>query len=173
MDNIVKSCKNGESEAFEQLFIIYQPRLKYYLRRLDGQGSSADDILQEVWIKVLRKIKKLKEVKAFNVWLYRIARNQVYSKYRQKELAVPLPEESQLTATNHEPVFDAEQAMDLHKAMEKLKPHHREVLTLSFIEDMSYAEISDVLGCNIGTVRSRLYYAKQSLREEMERQNGK
>ncbi|MHC4638418.1 MAG: sigma-70 family RNA polymerase sigma factor, partial [Planctomycetota bacterium] len=60
----------------------------------------------------------------------------------------------------------------LHRALNELKPYHREVLTLCFIEQMSYQSIADVVGCSIGTVRSRIFYAKQSLREEMERQNG-
>ncbi len=171
--NIVFRCKGGDRAAFQELFEMYQPRLKYYVRRLDNGSANADDILQDIWLTVFKKIHKLKDPQAFNVWLYRIARNTVYSGFRRKERFVTLPEENNLPVSGSvEPVFDADDAEKLHKALNVLKPYHREVLTLSFIERMSYQSIADVIGCNIGTVRSRIFYAKQSLRKEMERHNG-
>jgi len=170
---IVHRCKDGDRAAFEELFEIYQPRLKYYVRRLDSGGDNIDDILQDIWLTVFKKIRKLKDVRSFNVWLYRIARNKVYDGFRRKDRFVGLPEDDEFpVSSNDEPVFDAEDAERLHRALGELKPHHREVLTLSFIEQMPYQSIADVVGCSIGTVRSRIFYAKQYLREEMERQNG-
>ena len=172
LENIVIRCKAGERQAFEELFELYQPRLKYYVRRLDS-NSETDDILQDIWIKVFRKIRKLKENNSFPVWLYRIARNEVFGKFRQNEKFVELPQEQELTEhsdDNHE--FSAEDAEHLHNALNKIQPYHREVLTLSFIEQMTYQQIAEIVGCNIGTVRSRIFYAKQSLRKEMESNNG-
>jgi RNA polymerase sigma-70 factor (ECF subfamily) len=166
-------CKDGERAAFEELFEIYQPRLKYYVRRLDSGGANIDDILQDVWLSVFKKIHKLKDADLLAVWLYRITRNKVYDRFRRKDRFVPLPEENELPVSgNDEPVFDTDDTENLHHALNKLKPHHREVLTLCFVEQMDYQSIADVVDCNIGTVRSRIYYAKQSLRKEMERQNG-
>ena len=173
LESIVRRCKDGQRSAFEELFEIYQPRLKYYVRRLDSGGANLDDTLQDVWLAVFKKIKKLKDVRSFNVWLYRIARNKVYDRFRSKDRFVPLPEEDELAVSgSDEPVFDASDAEKLHIALEKLKPYHREVLTLCFIERMPYQSIAEVVDCSIGTVRSRIYYAKQSLRKEMESQNG-
>jgi RNA polymerase sigma-70 factor (ECF subfamily) len=170
---LVQRCKDGDRAAFEELFEIYQPRLKYYVRRLDSSGANLDDILQDVWLSVFKKIHKLKDADFLAVWLYRIARNKVYDRFRRKDRFVPLPEENELPVSgNDEPIFDADDAENLHRALNKLKPHHREVLTLCFVEQMDYQSIADVVDCNIGTVRSRIYYAKQSLRKEMERQNG-
>jgi len=108
-------------------------------------------------------------VRSFNVWLYRIARNKVYDRFRRKKRFVSLPEDNDIPVSgNDEPVFDANDAEDLHRALNELKPYHREVLTLGFIEQMSYQSIADVVGCEIGTVRSRIHYAKQSLRKELE-----
>jgi len=173
LEKIVHRCRDGERTAFEELFEMYQPRLKYYVRRLDSGGISIDDTLQDIWLTVFKKIHKLKDAQVFTVWLYRIARNKVYDEFRNKERFVRLPEENEIPVSgNAEPVLDTNNIEKLHAALNKLKPYHREVLTLSFIEQMPYQSIADVVGCSIGTVRSRIFYAKKSLREEMERQNG-
>jgi RNA polymerase sigma-70 factor (ECF subfamily) len=173
LESIVHRCQDGQRSAFEELFEIYQPRLKYYVRRLDSGGENMDDTLQDIWLAVFKKIHKLKDTRSFNVWLYRIARNKVYDRFRSKDRFATLPEEDELPVSGSaEPVFDANDAEKLHTAMKKLKPYHREVLTLCFIERMSYQSIADVVDCSIGTVRSRIFYAKQSLRKEMESQNG-
>ena len=172
LENIVIRCKSGQREAFEELFALYQPRLKYYVRRLDSSGQT-DDILQDIWIKVFRKIRKLKDNNSFGVWLYRIARNEVFLRFRKNEQFVELSEDiehPQYSDDNHE--FSAEDAEQLHESLNKIQPYHREVLTLSFIEQMTYQQIAEVIGCSIGTVRSRIFYAKQSLRNEMESNNG-
>ena len=172
IENIVIRCKSGQREAFEELFELYQPRLKYYVRRLDA-NSETDDILQDIWIKVFRKIRKLKENNSFGVWLYRIARNEVFGRLRQNKKFVELQDEKELTEhidDDHE--FSAEDAEHLHNALNKIQPYHREALTLSFIEQMTYEQIAQVIDCNIGTVKSRLFYAKQSLRKEMESNDG-
>ena len=175
LEEIVHRCQDGERAAFEELFEMYQPRLKYYVRRLDSGGANIDYILQDVWLSVFKKIHKLKDADAqvFAVWLYRIVRNKVYDGFRRKERFVRLPEDDEFPVSGgDEAIFDANDAEKLHRALNELKPYHREVLTLCFVEQMSYQSIADVVGCNIGTVRSRIFYAKQSLRKEMERQNG-
>jgi len=173
LEKIVHRCRDGERTAFEELFEMYQPRLKYYVRRLDSGGISIDDTLQDIWLTVFKKIHELKDAQVFTVWLYRIARNKVYDEFRNKDRFARLPEEDEIPVSdNAEPLFDTSDAEKLHAALNELKPLHREVLTLSFIEQMPYQSIADVVGCSIGTVRSRIFYAKKSLREEMERQNG-
>jgi RNA polymerase sigma-70 factor, ECF subfamily len=170
---MVHRCRDGDKAAFKELFEIYQPRLKYYVKRLDSQTANTDDILQDIWLTVFKKIHKLKDARLFTVWLYRIARNKVYDRFRRKDNFLQLPHEDELPVSDAvEPTFDADDGEKLHKALKKLKPYHREVLTLCFIEQMSYQSIADVVDCGIGTVRSRIFYAKQSLRQEMERQNG-
>jgi RNA polymerase sigma-70 factor (ECF subfamily) len=173
LEQIVHRCRDGERTAFEELFEMYQPRLKYYVRRLDSGGGNIDDTLQDIWLTVFRKIQELKDAQFFTVWLYRIARNKVYDEFRNKDRFTRLPEEDEIPVSDSaEPLFDTSDTEKLHTALNRLKPHHREVLTLSFIEQMPYQSIADVVGCSIGTVRSRIFYAKKSLREEMEKQNG-
>jgi RNA polymerase sigma-70 factor (ECF subfamily) len=173
LENIVHRCQDGERTTFEELFNMFQPRLKYYIRRLDCQSADVDDTLQDIWLTVFKKIHKLKDAKGFAVWLYRIARNKVYDEFRHKERFARLPEEDEIPVSGSaEPTIETNDTEKLHAALNKLKPYHKEVLTLSFIEQMPYQSIADVIGCSIGTVRSRIFYAKKSLREEMERQNG-
>ena len=169
LEVIVRRCIDGDRAAFEELFEIYQPRLKYYVRRLDCDGVNVDDIGQDIWLTVIKKIGKLKDVRSFNVWLYRIARNKVYDGFRRKDRFVSLPEDEDIPVSgSEESGFDEEDAEKLHLALNNLKPYHREVLTLGFLEQMSYQSIADVIGCSIGTVRSRMFYAKRSLRKELE-----
>lgn len=173
LEKMVRRCQDGERAAFEELFEIYQPRLKYFLRRLDTGDANIDDTLQDIWLTVFKKIHKLKDVQSFAVWLYRIARNEVYDGFRRKDRFVTLPQEDEIPVSGSaEPVFDTSDTEKLHRALNSLRPYHREVLTLCFIEEMSYQSIADVVGCSIGTVRSRIFYAKKSLRQEMESQNG-
>jgi RNA polymerase sigma-70 factor (ECF subfamily) len=96
----------------------------------------------------------------------------VYDGFRRKDRFISLPEEEIPVSGVDEPVFDGRDVEKLHRALNRLKPYHREVLTLCFIEQMPYESIANVVDCTVGTVRSRIFYAKQALRREMEDQNG-
>jgi RNA polymerase sigma-70 factor (ECF subfamily) len=170
---VVRRCQRGEQAAFEELFRRFQPRLRYYVRRLDAGHDHADDVLQDIWVKVVRRIGSLRDGQAFVAWLYTIARHEVYGRAKVKDPFLELTDEGLERATdNHEPGFDGEDAVRLHVALEKLEPHHREILTLYFLEELSHQEIAGILGLRAGTVKSRIYYAKQSLRQELERNHG-
>lgn len=172
LEILVLRCQAGDEEAFEELFELYQPRLRYYIRRLDAKADNIDDMLQDVWLSVYRKIEKLKEPRAFPVWVYRIARNKVYGGFRNKQIFAQLPQERVLSEIKDEPDIPTDRAEAIHKALDNIQPHHREVLTLCFLENLPYQQIAEIVGCGLGTVKSRIYYAKQSLREEMETPNG-
>lgn len=172
IEQLVRRSQGGDRSAFESLVECYHARLKYFVRRLDGTDDRAEDYLQEIWLIAFKKIRKLKKPGSFPVWLYRIARHRVYRSLRRREPILPLPGEKALPdPKNPEPVFNRFDAEKVHKALSTLKPFHREVLTLYFLEQMSYQDIAQVTGCRIGTVRSRLFYAKLSLREKLESGN--
>ena len=163
---LVLQCQVGDRAAFEQLFEIYQGRLTYYVRRLIDDQAQAEDITQASWLQVYRKIGKLKNPESFSTWLYRIARNEVYRRFRRMKKELELNEQ-QLPADTVEPEddFAAVAAEKVHAGLEKLKPAYREVLTLYFLENMSYKQIAEVVGCNLGTIRSRIFNAKAALRK--------
>ena len=149
LQGLVRRCQRGERAAFEELFQRFQPRLRYYVRRLDTVGDREDDTLQDIWVKVVRKIGSLKD-----------------------PLVELTDEHLEQFTEQDEPVFTDEDATRIHEALGKLKAHHREILTLSFLEDFSHQQIAEILGVSPGTVKSRIYYAKQSLRKELERGHG-
>src|SRR5262249_53323168 len=144
-----------------------------YLRKLLRQPEGADDLLQEVWFDVFRGFARLRETTAFRAWLYRIARDRVYRELRKRRLAVPPLDEGEVAAagTEEDEEFTAEDAARIHVLLDDLRAEHREVLVLRFLEEMSYDEMARVVDCPVGTVRSRLHYAKEALRLALERSN--
>jgi RNA polymerase sigma-70 factor (ECF subfamily) len=169
---LVLRCQTGDSIAFEELVLLYQPRLRYFLRALLRGDSDVEDRLQEIWLDVYRGIARLTEPAAFSSWLYRIARNRAFRVLRKRREPPLSIEGIDLPAKEEdEPHWSAEDAASLHAALDSLAAEHREVLLLRFIEEMSYEDIARVTGCPVGTVRSRLHYAKRALRDVLERIN--
>ena len=167
---LVLRCQIGDRDAFEELFVKFQPRLRYYLRHLDRSSFESEDILQEIWLMVLRKIGNLKEPQAFTAWLYKIARNMVYQRIKKDKKFIRLDEEKlpPEDEVENDFAFSQEDAKRVQQAHNNIQPHHREVLTLFFLERLPYQAIAEITDCTIGTIKSRIYYAKKSLRKELE-----
>ena len=162
---LILRYQTGDESAFEELFQRYQPPLRYYVRRMIGGSGQCEDILQNIWLTVLRNLRKLRQPGSCRVWLYRIGRTKVYQQLRRNRRFPPLTGQ-----VSREDDFPAEAAVTIHKYLAHLGPEHREVLVLRFLEDMSYQQIAEVLDCSIGTVRSRIHYAKCSLREKFNKE---
>jgi RNA polymerase sigma-70 factor (ECF subfamily) len=163
---IALRCQSGDADAFEDLVAAMERPLLYYAASITGNQDSGLDVLQEVWIKAFRGISKLKDPGALRSWLYsithgiavdRIRRNTARERAEQVEL-----EDFQVA---DEPSFAAEDAAEIHQALSELGLKHREVLVLHFLDDLSIAEIAKVVGCSEGTVKSRMHYAKQAMKE--------
>ena len=165
---LVLRCQTGDDGAFAELVGHYDQRLTYYVRRLAGAQRDPEDILQDVWLTVYRKLPQLRDPRALAVWLYRIARTTTLAALRGGRNWAELPEEpAGPDESSAEPVLSAEDAAQIQAALDRLRPEHREVLSLRFIEDMSYEQIAAVVGCPLGTVRSRLHHAKEALQREL------
>jgi RNA polymerase sigma-70 factor (ECF subfamily) len=134
-----------------------------------GQAETADDLLQETWIDVYRKINQLQRPEAFTVWLYRIARDKAYGELRRPDSPrVGVDENLAESIAAEEESFTAEEAASVRAALDELPVEQRDVLVLRFIEEMTYEQIAEVIGRPVGTVRSRIYYAKLALRAKLE-----
>ena len=129
----------------------------------------AEDIFQDTWLTVIRRIHSLKKTDAFSTWLYRIARNKVYQQFRRKRKLSELNENIAVPNDTENDVFSTEDAAKIHRCLKELLPEYKEVLMLRFLEQMSYEQISQVINCRLGTVKSRIHYAKLALKKEMEK----
>ena len=168
---LVVRCQLGESQAMEELFLRHNRALGYYLRQMLGRDE-VDDVLQDVWLTVIRRIGQLRAPEAFVVWLYRIARNRVLACKADSRRTHPLDEsEVAQEAAENPPEFTAADAEQIHAELGRLSPEHREVLLLRFIENLSYEQMAAVVGCKAGTIRSRLHYAKLVMRQRLEKQS--
>ena len=162
-------CQMGDKDAFAELIERYERPLRYFINRLLDNSELTEDIFQDTWLTVIRRIHGLREIDAFPAWLYRIARNKVYQQLRKKRNVSRLDENIAVVDDAEDDDFSVEDAAKVHKCLKELPPEYREVLMLRFLEQMSYQQISQVLNCKLGTVRSRLYYAKIALKRELEK----
>ncbi|HZN35543.1 MAG TPA: sigma-70 family RNA polymerase sigma factor [Pirellulaceae bacterium] len=174
---LVLRAQAGDAEALTELVERFSPRLRYFLRKLLGearhrgrslQGDGAEDALQDVWLDVVRQLARLKDPQALVAWLYRIARDRAYGRLRKSRRAEPLDETSVADSAADEGEFSPEDAARIHAALDQLPAEQREVLVLRFLEEMTYEQIASVVGCQLGTVRSRIHYGKQALRRILE-----
>ncbi len=166
---VVLRAQLGSREAFAQLVRRYDAPLLFYLHRLLDRTADAEDVRQEVWLTVLRKLNGLEDAGAFRSWLYRIARHRGISWLRRRRREVPLPdaaalEEAAEAPAQEDPAFGPEEAAAVYAALDTVSAAQREILTLRFLGGLSYEDMARVLDCPVGTVRSRLHYARQALR---------
>jgi RNA polymerase sigma-70 factor (ECF subfamily) len=170
---LVLRCQQGQKEAFEELVRSWEKRLFFYVRRLVDDEQDAWQMLQQTWVKVLRGIKKLRQPRKLPAWLYGIAHNTAIDHLRTKHSEQVLIEDnadvSNIEDCNSTLIFD--DVEQVYYGLGRISLPHREVLTLFFLQDLSTDEIAQVLGISIGTVKSRLYYAKRALKAILEKED--
>ena len=167
----VLRAQRGDADAFRHLVDAYERRLLYFVLRFVNDADDALDVLQDVWLTVFRRLPRLHAPGAFRVWLYQIARARAVTLVRgERREARALDEvRGSVEAEQAGEDLSFENAELVHRALQALSLDHREVLALHFLEDLRLEEIAEVLHCPLGTVKSRLYYAKRALRHEVER----
>lgn len=145
----------------ESLYREHGPALMRYLARAYADVGSAEDLLQDTFVQALAHTDRLARAVSPRAWLFAVARNVAISALRRRRRTERLPEG--LAA----PTPDGEDARleQMRRAIDRLPDVHREVLGLRLAEQLNYAEIAEVLGIPIGTVRSRLHNAMSQLRE--------
>jgi RNA polymerase sigma-70 factor (ECF subfamily) len=165
---LVVRCQAGDETALAELIGRYALRLRFFIRKMAGDAH-ADDLLQDVWLDVFAKVPRLKDPAAFSAWVYRIARDKAYKQIsRRRRNQVPIDESLAAESIEVEEEWSAEDVAAVRVALDELAAEHREVLLLRFVEDMSYEQIGEVTDTPVGTVRSRLHYAKRALRAVLE-----
>lgn len=160
-------CLDNVPGAVEDLIAEMEPPLLYYALKIAGSHDRAIDLLQEVWLRALPRLRKLKDPASVRSWLYSIAHAASVDRYRHGQ-ARERAEEAYAEATAaDETTFSPSDAAAIHQALDRIDRKHREVLVLYFLEDFSLAEISQILECPQGTAKSRLFYAKKALRDAL------
>ncbi len=159
---------SGDGEAFDILVKKYQNYVINTIYSLSGKTQLAEDIAQEVFIKVYQNLSSFKKKAAFSTWLYRITVNTTYNCLKNKKNYVSLDcidNNIDFRKTFVNQLDDAERQEIVRKAIASLPFKYRSVLVLKDIEGFSYRDIAQILGCRIGTVESRLFRARSILRK--------
>lgn len=166
---LVVRCQLGEPDAFDALIARWHRPLWVYVRRMTGRDDEAQDLVQEVWIRVIRGIARLRDGSRLRGWLFGIARRTLMDRLR-REYAVPPAADVDVgaLAAEPEPPDNEAELASLEVALDTLPAVEREVLTLFYLRDLSLAELADALTVPIGTVKSRLFRARKMLRAAMQ-----
>lgn len=165
---LVAQAQQGDASAFQVLVRACEPRLLYFIRRFEQDEHRAADVMQDVWLTVFEKLRRLRSANAFRGWVYRIAHDRLVTHIRRDRRSPQLMDVSDADVASVDEFVRSELAEAVHEALGRLSADHRAVLTLRFLEDLSLAEIAEVLRERLGTVKSRLHYAKAALRRRLQ-----
>lgn len=170
----VLSAQSGDREALDHLLRSIQQPLFNYLLQLLQDRHLAEDVLQESFLRIYRKLYWLREPAAFPAWAYRIASRQAFrtlQRRRQSEtpLAEPSVDESLLDNADVTETLHADVIEKIPELIADLSPASRAVLSLHYLNDMTLAEVADVLSITPGTAKSRLAYGLSQLRRRLAR----
>jgi RNA polymerase sigma-70 factor (ECF subfamily) len=174
---LVRRAKGGDMDAYDDLIRRYQERIYATIYHMTANHEDANDLAQETFIKAHQALKSFKGDSSFFTWVYRIAVNKTINFLKQRknkthmslnDLDFNAEHDADLVAlisekTPRREVNLIELQEKLNAAMQKLSEVHRLVVTLHDVQGLSHEEISKIMDCNTGTVRSRLFYARQQL----------
>lgn len=172
--DLIDACKRGDSSAFRQIYERYKDKVHSLGFYMTGDKEAARDITQQIFLKVFTSILTFQHRASFSSWLFRLAvnvcRDYQRSVRRMKlfSAAIPNPLTAYDTGRSVEEDLCKERAAEMvQRVVMKLSPKLRTVVVLKYIEDLSYSEIAELLGCSIGTVSSRLNRSHKILAEEL------
>jgi len=175
----VRRAQRGDLTAYDELVRRYQKRIYATIYHMTANHEDADDLTQETFIKAFQMLGSFRCHASFFTWLYRIAFNRTLNFLKQRrhhanlslnELSEQVEHDPDLVAliskmTPRREVILAELQLRLNEALQKLSDKHRLVVVLHDVQGLPHEEIARIMDCNVGTVRSRLYYARQLLQK--------
>jgi RNA polymerase sigma-70 factor (ECF subfamily) len=161
-------CQLGEPAAFDDLIARWHTPLWSFVRRLVGEDDAARDIFQDVWVRVIRGIPRLRDGSKLRAWLFGIARRTLMDRLRQEYAKSPTVDvDVDEIAADPLAVDDAEDLQQLEGALAELPIIEREAVTLFYLQELPLNEIAEALNVPVGTVKSRLFRARRLLRQAM------
>lgn len=179
---LVAQAKEGDTAAFDQLVIKHSPRLYGLVYHMTSNHEDTDDLLQDIFAKTYRSLKRFRGKSSFYTWIYSIAVNMTlnFLKKRKRRQTMSLDDIDNkiendkdfiAMTSRSDPVREAgihELQKRLNTAMQELSEDHRAVVAMYDIQGLPHKEISKILGVSEGTVRSRLFYAHRQLQNHLE-----
>lgn len=167
----VLQAQSGSREALDELFKSIQEPLFRYIVTVVNDRHLAEDVLQEVFIRIYRKMRWLREPQAFRAWSYQIATREAFRYLKRERLWTDqVRDEGVLNVMPvADPVYSPELVQQLPELVGDLSPASRAVIVLFYLHEMSLVETAAVLGIPVGTVKSRLAYGLESLRRRLEK----
>ncbi|HTI98677.1 MAG TPA: sigma-70 family RNA polymerase sigma factor [Dongiaceae bacterium] len=179
--DLVQRARKGDLEAYDGLIRRYQERIYATVYHMTSNHEDANDLTQEAFIKAFQALKTFKGGSSFYTWVYRIAVNKTLNFLKQQKNRTHFSLNDMDYHAEHDPdlvalISDKTPRRDvaltelqekLNAAMQKLSEQHRLVVTLHDVQGLSHDEIAEIMDCNVGTVRSRLFYARQQLQAEL------
>jgi RNA polymerase sigma-70 factor (ECF subfamily) len=182
-EQLVKKSLQGDLQAFEELVLGYQSKVYALTFRYMGNEEDAYDMFQETFIKAYRSLPTFKGKSSFGTWIYRIASNVCLDELRRRKRRIPTLslDEPATTLDGNElevEIADTSYSADLlyeqkelsssiQEVLNQMKNEHKTAIILRDMLDLSYEEMAKVLGCSIGTVKSRLSRARNILKEKL------
>ena len=177
--DLVKRCQAGDTEAFDELVTRYRTRVFSMIYNMVHSEQDAWDLAQDSFLKAWKSIGRFRGQSSFYTWIYRIVMNVTIDWLRKKKIkggdaefddAIQLREIDPASKTVPKTEALPHQLMErdeirarIDNAIGQLSPEHRAVILMKEVDDMQYHEIAETLGCSIGTVMSRLFYARKKL----------
>ena len=175
--DLVRRARRGDMAAYDDLVRRYQERIYATVYHMTANHEDANDLAQDAFIKAFQALKSFKGGSSFYTWVYRIAVNKTLNFLKQRKNRVQMSLDDLDFNAEHDPdlvalisektprreALLAELQEKLNAAMQRLSESHRLVVTLHDVQGLSHEEIGKIMDCNIGTVRSRLFYARQQL----------
>jgi RNA polymerase sigma-70 factor, ECF subfamily len=170
----IARAKQGDAEAFEVLYNLHKRRVYSLCLRMTANTAEAEDLAQEAFLQLFRKIGTFRGESAFSTWLHRMAVNVVLMHLRKKGLpVVSLEETTEGTEETPKKDFGAEDLalsgsidrLQLQTAVDRLPPGYRTIFVLHDVEGYEHNEIANLVGCSIGNSKSQLHKARMKLRE--------
>ena len=177
--DLVLQCQQGNQQSFRQLYRRYCSRVRSTLYQLCG-GEALDDLVQEVFLRTWKGLPQLRQASQFSTWLYRICWNVASDQRRQfaqeRSFNSKLQTDRDRLSSSDSKHSQAPDLMELHyqdiiqRGLQQLSFEHRAVLVLHDLEDVPQKEVAQILGIAVGTVKSRLFHARTSLRKYIQQQ---
>jgi RNA polymerase sigma-70 factor, ECF subfamily len=171
--HVIAACQTGDRDAFRQLFESYKDRVfSIAAYSLGGDEAAANDVTQQIFLKLMTNIGQFRGDSAFTTWLYRLVVNACTDEHRKRKRFLPFGQSVAVSKVEERKPQETKYARreigeSVQAAISELKPKLRMPILLRYVEELSYEEIANVLGCSKGTVASRLNRGHRALAQKL------